>query len=213
MFGGPLVGVAAFVIIAIGLGWGLIALFNSMLDQTRRDVTATDLNHGFVAEGVYVTQKPLLLGYAADGRVMLFPERDDLPAEAPNRRTAATVAGYREYQAQVQAGEAGAARYRDLRGIVEPGTAIRVDQVIEDANNAQTKLLLRCTILTGPHQGQEAIGLHLEARSTDEKTGAPRYDPRPDLLTPARPAERPEPLQSDDPRDAGTDPAPPPDAP
>jgi len=213
MFGGPLVGVAAFVIIAIALGWGLITLFNAMLDQTRRDVTGTELNHGFVAQGVYLTQKPLLLGYAADGRLLLFPERDDLPRDAPGRRTAATLAGYRAYQAAVEAGGSGEARYRDLRGVVEPGTAIRIDRVIEDTDNAQTRLLLRCTVLTGPFEGEQPIGLHLEARSADDKTAAPRYDPRPELLVPARPADAADPLQSDDPQVPGTDPAPPPDAP
>lgn len=186
MFGGPAVGVAVFVIIAILLGWGLISLFGAMLDQTQRELSESGGDHGFVAGGLYLTDKPMLLGYLADGRVVLFPDRADLPAHARGRRTAPTVAGYRaDPDASV-----------DLIGVVEQGTAIRIEEVIEDADNAQTRLLVRIVVLDGPFAEQSAIGLHLEDRSTDPQTGRPRYDPRPELLIPARPADRPDPLQS-----------------
>ncbi|MEM1353755.1 MAG: hypothetical protein AAGH88_02615 [Planctomycetota bacterium] len=213
MFGGPLVGVVAFVIIAIGLGWGLIALFNGMLDQTRRDVTSSKLNHGFDTRGSYVLRKPMLLGYSADGRLLLFPERGDLPAGAPGRRTAATIEGYLAYRAKVESGGTEDARFRDLVGVVDAGTVIRINQVIEDADNAQTRLLLGCTVLSGTHEGVSALGLHLETRSTDEKTGKQRYDPRAELIAPDRTADSPEAVQSETEPPPGSDPAPPPDAP
>lgn len=203
MFGGPAVGVAVFVIIAILLGWGLISLFGAMLDQTQRELSESGGDHGFVAGGVYLTDKPMLLGYLADGRVVLFPDRADLPAHARGRRTAPTVAGYRaDPDASV-----------DLIGVLEQGTAIRVEEVIEDADNAQTRLLVRVVVLDGPFAEQSALGLHLEARSTDPQTGRPRYDPRPELLIPAKPADRPDPLQSTDgesvPDEPIADPSPP----
>lgn len=189
MIGGPWLGVAVFVVIAVGLGWGLTQILQAMLAQTAQTFNQADFDHGFDPDQPYLTTQPLLLGYFADGRVMLLPGKKNLPPDAPGRFKAAAIDDYRDNPDA----------YRDLIAIVEPGTALRFTEVIDDRNNAQSRILVKVELLTGPHASKTPLlGLHLESADINPQTDAPRYAPRDDLFTPAAPA----PVQSPADRDS-----------
>ena len=182
MFGGPWLGVIAFVVVAIFLGWGLITLLNMQLNQARHTLSQTELDHGFDPKIVYTLKRDLLLGYTADGRKTLLPGKDDLPKNAPGRHTAATIADFRGHPG----------KYPDLIGVVERNTRVRFVEVIDDRNNPQTRVLVRVQLLDGRFaQSKPVLGMHLESADTDQDTGQKRYLPRPDLFEPARPVQGP----------------------
>lgn len=181
MFGGPWLGVVAFIVVAIGLGWGLAAIFGQMLDQTSQTLSMQELDHGFDPDQTFVLKHDMLLGYQANGTPVLVPGRNDLPRYAPGRKQFPTIAQY-------QASTDPKADYPDLRGVVERKTRVRFVDVTDDRNNAQTRVLVRVELLTGPYAAKTPVlGLHLESADTDEETGAKRYVPHPDLFEPVEP--------------------------
>lgn len=185
MFGGPLLGVAAFLIIAVGIGWGLTKMFQGMLDQTAQTLQADELDHGFAPDTVYLTQKELFLGKRSGNDTVLLPAKEDLPPHTPNRGFIPTTAQYRK-SSNPQAD------YPDLLGIVERNTPVRFVQVIDDRNNAQTRLLVMVQIIDGPFaQADPVLGMHLESADTDAQTGERRYVPHPDLFAPVKPTNPP----------------------
>jgi hypothetical protein len=172
MFGGPWLAVVVFVVVAIGLGWGLISLFNQQLESDRRTQDASGFSHDFALHTAYTLNRDLLLGYMADGRVVLLPGRSDLPAGTPGRRSAVSLADYREKPAD----------YPDLIGIVEADTRVQFVEIVEDPNNPQTRLLVTLRLLDGPYARQTPVlGMHLE--SVDNSGEGKRYTPRADLFT------------------------------
>lgn len=174
MFGGPLLGVAVFIIIAVALGWGLIKLLQMQLDQATHALGQDEQQSGFDPEAVYTLKRDLLLGYLSDGRVVLFPGRDDLPEDAPRRRSAPRIADVRDRPGD----------FPDLIGIVEHNTRVRFVEVIEDLGNAQTHVLLRVELVDGPHatRSRPVLGMHLESVDTPEAGKPTRLIPRPDLF-------------------------------
>lgn len=185
MFGGPWLGVLVFVVIAIGLGWGLISLLQSGLDLSSQTLNAGELDHGFDPDTVYIVKKDLLLGYTADGRKTLLPGKADLPRGVPGRRSAATVAGLRDRPGD----------FPDLIGVVEHTTRVKFIDVIDDHDNPQTRILVMVKLLDGPYASvTPVVGMHLESADTVEGSEAKRYLPRPDLFEPVNP--EPGPVQS-----------------
>jgi len=182
MIGGPWLGVLAFVVVAIGLGWGLISLFNMQLGQATHTMSQDEIAHGFEPNVVYTLKRDLLLGYTADGREVLFPGKNDLPRHAPGRRSSATIAAYRDNPSA----------FPDLIGVAERNTRVRFVEVIDDRDNPQTRVLLRVELIDGPlARARPVLGMHLESADTDPDTGEKRYVPRPDLFQPAEPATGP----------------------
>lgn len=168
-----MLGVLVFVVVAIGLGWGLVRLFQARLDQTTHTLHGAELDHGFDPDVVYTLKRDLLLGYLADGRVVLLPGRDDLPRHAPGRRSAARVEDVR----------ANPEDFPDLIGVVERNTAVRFVEVIDDRENPQTRILLRAELLGGRYaRPQPVLGMHLESVDTGGEGDSRRYVPRPDLF-------------------------------
>ena len=111
MLGGPILGVAVFLIAAFLLGWGLISLLNIQIDGVVQDTTASDLDIRFDTDAVYIVQQDLLLGMNKDAQqVMLYPDYDALPPGTPNRRYIPRVADYRA--------DPGNEKYADTLGIV-----------------------------------------------------------------------------------------------
>lgn len=185
MLGGPWLGVIAFVVVAVALGWGLISLFNMQLGQATHTMSMEELEHGFDPDVVYALKRDLLLGYTADGREVLFPGKNDLPQHAPGRRSSATIADYK----------ANPSAFPDLIGVIERTTRVRFVEVIDDRDNPQTRVLLRVELIDGPFaRARPVLGMHLESADTDPDTGEKRYVPRPDLFQPVGPA--PGPVQS-----------------
>lgn len=176
MFGGPWLGLIVFIVIAVGLGWGLTKLFTGMSDQARQSIDADQLDHGFEPDVAYTLKQDLLIGVRTGGDAVLVPFKDDMPRSAPGRYTWPTR---EQYLADPQA-------YReshDLVGIVEQGTRVQFVEVIEDPGNPQTHILIMTRLLTGPYaQTTPVLGMHLESADTGDETGATRYAPRADLF-------------------------------
>jgi|GEM_PF-2374873 len=194
MFGGPWLGVIAFVVIAIGLGWGVAWFFSQAqqaADDLKPDLTDEDptAQHGFDPDVVYLTKRDLLLGYTADGRKTLFPAKGDLPRHAYGRRSAPTLKDVKSWTTDER-------NERDLIGIVEAGTPVRFVEVIEDPGNGQTKILLLVELIFGPYASRAPVlGMHLESADSGEEGGPTRLAPRPDLFESAEPVAGP--VQSD----------------
>lgn len=183
MFGGPWLGIAVFVLVAVGLGWGVHWFFKQarLADTTNTTGTQqTRAMQAFDPDSVYLLKQDLLLGYTANGLPTLFPARDELPAHAYGRRSVPTIQ-------QARAMTPDQLKQRDLKGVVVPGTPVRFVELIDDPDNAQTRILLQAVILQGPHaHPRPVLGMHLESADTDEATGAKRYAPREDLFTPVQ---------------------------
>ena len=173
MFGGPWLGVIAFVVVAVALGWGLISLLNAQLTHARHTLSQAELDHGFDPDIVYTLKHDLLLGYLADGRKTLLPGKDDLPRTAPGRHSAATISDFREHPE----------KYADLIGVVERNSKVRFVEVIDDRDNPQTRVLVMVEIIDGRYaQTRPVLGMHLESADIDKETGLKRYVPRGDLF-------------------------------
>ena len=182
MVGGPWLGVAVFLIIAVGLGWGLTKLFQSQLSQASQSLNEAELNHGFDPDTVYTLKRPLILGYLSDGRKTLFPAREDLPVNAPGRRSAARIA---ELRGSID-------NFPDLIGVVNEQTRVRFVEVIDDRDNPQTRVMVMVRLLDGPYaQRAPVLGMHLESADTVEggAEATTRYVPRPDLFQPRAPVQ------------------------
>lgn len=186
MLGGPWLAVVVFIVIAIGLGWGLISLLQQQLAGDRQRIDIGQFDHGFDPDAVYTLKRDMIVGYLADGRIVLLPERDDLPSGTPGRRSAASVEDLRNNPDD----------FPDLAGVVQAGTAVRFTQVIDDRANPQTRILVLTELLNGPYARKDPIlGMHLESVSRDEASGVRRYEPRDDLFEPIAAADGP--VQSD----------------
>lgn len=176
MLGGPWLGLLVFIVIAIGLGWGLTKLFQGMADQTRLTLDAEQLDHGFEPDVAYVLKRDLLIGVRTGGDPVIVPFKEDMPRNTPGRYTWPTS---EQYAANPDA-------YReshDLVGIIEQGTRVQFIEAIEDHDNAQTHLLIKTRLLTGAYaQTAAVLGMHLESADTEDETGATRYVPRADLF-------------------------------
>lgn len=176
MFGGPWLGVLVFILLAVGLGWGLTKLFQGMSDHTRQTLDHEQLDHGFDPNVAYTLQHDLLIGVRAGGDAVLVPFKDEMPRSAPGRYTWPTRQQYTDDPEAYRMSHS-------LVSIVEAGTRIQFVEVIEDHNNPQTHLLVMTRLLTGPHaQETPVLGMHLESADTDDETGATRYVPRTDLF-------------------------------
>ena len=185
MFGGPWLGLLVFVFIAIALGWGFSKLFQGMLEQTTQQLGAGELDHSFEPDTIYTLRQDLVLGYTSNGVQTLFPDRDALPRNAPGRRSMPSADEVRGMTTEEL-------KARDLRGVVERSTRVRFVEVIDDRDNAQTRVLVKVELLDGPYASPTPVlGMHLESADTDEETEATRYLPRADLFEPA-----PGPVQS-----------------
>lgn len=194
MFGGPLLGVAVFLAIAVGIGWGLTKLFQSMLDQTVQTLETQTLDHGFNPDTVYLTQKEMLIGRRSYGDLVIAPGKEDLPPNAPSRHYWPTT---QQYRASADPGK----DYPDLVGLIERNTPVRFVEVIDDRDNAQTRVLVKVQVLDGPFaQAQPVLGMYLESADKDPESGEERYDPRADLFKRFKPEVRPDPtpVQSSD---------------
>lgn len=187
MLGGPWLGVIAFLVVAVALGWGLTKVFQAMLDQTALTLEAETLDHGFDPDATYITRKDLLLGVNSDSSVvMLVPGRDDLPNSAPGRRRWPTTAQYKDDPDTYKA---------YMIGIVEQGTRVQFVEVIDDPTNMQSRITVMTRVLDGPHQNtQTYTGVHLESADTDGEGGYERCEPRADLFELVPP--EPGPVQS-----------------
>ncbi len=173
MLGGPWLAVIVFLVIAIGMGWALISIFQQQLTGDRQLNGSAELDHGFDFEVAYELKRDMMLGYLADGRVVLLPGRNDLPTDAPGKRSAASIEELRNAPQD----------YPDLAGIVEAETRVRFVEVVDDRNNPQTRILVLTELLTGPYaRTTPVLGMHLESADTDEQTGQTRYEPRSDLF-------------------------------
>lgn len=173
MFGGPWLAVLVFIVVAIGAGWGLISLFQQQLAGDRQRGEASQFDHGFALETTYELKRDMIVGYLADGRVVVLPERNDLPPGTPGKRSAASVEDLRDNPQD----------YPDLAGILTAGTELQFVEVINDRANAQTRLLVLMRVISGPYARKTPVlGMHLESVDTDEQTGEKRYVPRADLF-------------------------------
>lgn len=185
MFGGPWLGLIAFIVIAIGLGWGLTKLFQGMIDHTRETLEAEDLAHAFEDDVAYALQKDMLIGRRASGDPVLVPFKEDMPRGAPGRYTWPTQADYANDTEAYS-------KSHDLVGLAKQGTLVQFVEVIEDHDNAQTRVLVMARLLTGPYARKTPVlGMYLEKTDTDEVTGQRRYVPRADLFEIAVGAEGP----------------------
>ncbi|MEM9111060.1 MAG: hypothetical protein AAGC72_13655 [Planctomycetota bacterium] len=173
MFGGPWLAVIVFMIIAIGLGWGFTQLLKGMTEQTRQALAAETLQHDFDPDTAYRTKRDLVLGYLADGRIVLLPGRDDLPAGTPNKRSAVSIDELRDTPDE----------YPDLIGILDTGTAVQFVEVIDEPDNPQTRILVMTRLLSGAYARKTPVlGMHLESADSGEGKGPTRYRPRGDLF-------------------------------
>ena len=173
MFGGPWLAVLVFIVIAIGLGWGLISLFQQQLSSDRQRGGSAELDHGFDLEVAYEVKRDLMLGYLADGRIVLLPGKHDLPSGTPGKRSAVSIEAFRKNPQG----------YPEHIGILDAGTKVQFTKVVDDLNNAQTRILVLVRLLSGPNARKTPVlGMHLESADTDEQTGAKRYVPRSDLF-------------------------------
>lgn len=180
MFGGPWLGVIVFVVIAIGLGWGVQWFFkqagqasDTQKSRQANDSAAADID----PEQIHIVQRDLLLGYTANGTPTLFPARDDLPTHAYGRRSIPTIK-------QARAMTRAQLKERDLAGVVVRSTPVRFVELVEDPTNAHTRVLFKLEIIEGPYAGPTPVlGMHLETADTDQATGAKAYTPREDLFT------------------------------
>lgn len=176
MFGGPWLGVLVFIVIAIGLGWGLTKLLQGMTEQTRQTLDAEQLIHGFDPDVAYVLKHDLLLGVRTGGDVVIVPFKDDMPRSAPGRYSWPTAKQYAD-------DPGGHNETHDLVGIVEAGTKLQFVEVIEDIDNPQTRIFVRTRLLSGRYARKTPVlGMHLESADIDDETGATRYVPRADLF-------------------------------
>lgn len=175
MFGGPWLGIIVFVVIAIGLGWGLTMLFRGMIDHTHQITSESDFDHGFDADKPYTLKRDLVLGFRVGGDdVALVPFKEDLPRGAPGRYTWPTATQFAE-------DPEGFKKSHALIGAVAAGTQVQFVEVIDDRDNQQTRVLVMTRLLNGPYARKTAVlGLHLE--SVDSDAEATRYVPRPDLF-------------------------------
>ncbi|MEO0475036.1 MAG: hypothetical protein AAF085_03550 [Planctomycetota bacterium] len=179
MLGGPWLGVLVFIVIAIGLGWGVMKFFETAGDMAQSfDEFA---GHGFDAQHVYTLERDLLIGYTADDRPVLFPSKEDLPRQAYGRKAAQTIEEVRSMSAEEL-------KKADLIGVVERGTRVRfVDlhiRPIGSDRGADVMVELR----DGPYASRATVvGMYLESADRDEQTGKTRFVPRADLFEPAEP--------------------------
>lgn len=174
MLGGPVLGVALFLVIAVLLGWGLVSILNIQLDGTTREGGSGAIDDRFDTDAVYILQRDLLLGINAGGdQVFLYPDYDGLPTGTPNRRYTPRVADY--------LADPGKAEFSDVLGVVEAGTRVRFLRLIEDAGNLQTRFLVDTLVLDGTHEGIHARGMFLESIAADSE-GGPIVSPREDLF-------------------------------
>lgn len=179
MFGGPWLGVIVFVLIAVGLGWGVAKFFQAVND-VQPSMTDGVLRDNIDPDAIYTLKTDLLLGYTANGTPTLFPSRDDLPRHAYGRRAVPTIA-------QALAMDAEQLAQRDLAGVVARSTPVRFVELVRDPGNQQTPVMLMVEVLQGPHASPTPVlGMHLESADTDEATGAKRYPPREDLFAPVQ---------------------------
>jgi len=198
MLGGPILGVAVFLIAAFLLGWGLISLLNIQIDGAVRDSAVSDLDDRFDPDVVYIVQQDLLLGLNRDAQaVMLYPDFDGLPAGTPNRRYIPRVADY--------LADPGHADYKDTLGVVAAGTRVRFERLTEDAGNRQTRYVVHTVVLDGEHADIHARGMFLEtvtAGDDGRRVVAPREDLFRAVDVPIGEADEPaaadEPIQSPD---------------
>lgn len=185
MIGGPWLGIAVFVVIAIGLGWGVHWFFEQA--QSASDFsTSTEQRiddkpkHDFDPDTVYQLKQPLLVGFTSDGRIALLPARDELPRHAPNRRAMPTIQEVRGWDDQKL-------KQNDLIGIAQRHTRVRFTDALLDPDNMQTRFLVLVQALDGRFEGlQPMLGMHLETADTDKETGDRRYVPRDDLFEPVQ---------------------------
>jgi len=188
MFGGPWLGVIVFIVIAIGLGWGLISVLQQQLDHAAQTASQAELDHAFDPGAAYLLKQDLMLGYLADGRIALLPGRDELPPDTPGKRSTASIDELR----------ASPENYPDLIGVVEAGTKVQFVEVIDDRGNPQTRILVMTRLVSGTYaRDTPVLGMHLESTDTDVETGDTRYMPRSDLFemieTKATPVQSPVP--------------------
>jgi len=185
MIGGPWLGVIAFLIVAVALGWGLTKLFQGMLEHTTQTLDTQELDHGFDLGGVYLTQKDLLIGRRSYGDLVVAPGAEDLPPGTPGKHHWPTTTEYR-------AAADPARDYPDLDGLIERRTPVQFVEVIEDADNAQTRVLVRLVVMDGPFAAEKPVlGMHLESADTNPETGEKRYQPRGDLFELLQPGQPP----------------------
>ncbi|MEM9416335.1 MAG: hypothetical protein AAGA29_12800 [Planctomycetota bacterium] len=171
MLGGPLLGVAAFLVVAVLLGWGLTKLFNLQLAGTVHQANEVEIDQGFEPDTVYILQRDLLLGHTTARELVLFPGRDDLPANAPNRRFVPTLAEYRNDPS----------KYEAIVAVIPASTRVQFIGLTIDSHNRQTDVHVRTHLLDGEHAGLHVTGQHLEQSGTSE-AGHRRIEPRADLL-------------------------------
>lgn len=193
MIGGPWLGLIVFIIIAIGLGWGLISLLQQQLSSNAHSSSTEQFDHGFNPDAIYTLKRDLVLGYLADGRIVLLPGRNDLPKSAPGRRSAVSVQEFRDNPQD----------HTEHIGVAEAGTRVQFVEVIDDRNNPQTRILVLTRLLTGPYaHTTPVVGMHLE--SADAESEQRRYVPRPELFEIVEPeagpvqSEVPAPTQSNE---------------
>ena len=176
MIGAPWLGLIVFVLIAIALGWGLTQVFKGMADQTRQSLHSDTFAQDFDPARIYILQTDMLLGIRAKGDVVLVPFKDEMPVGVQGRYTWPTR---QQYIAQPEAYN----ESHDLVGIIEAGTHVRFDEVIEDDLNPQTRVLVMTYVLTGPYKRKAPVlGMYLESVDRDDESGATRYKPRADLF-------------------------------
>jgi hypothetical protein len=171
MIGGPWLGVIAFIVIAIGLGWGLISLLQQQMNSTAHTNAAGEFNQDFDPDAIYTLKRGLVLGYLADGRIVLLPGRNDLPKGTPGRRAAVSVEELRDNPQD----------HTEHIGVAEAGTRVQFVEVIDDRNNQQTRVLVMTRLLSGPYaRTTPVLGMHLE--SADTESEGTLYVPRADLF-------------------------------
>ena len=173
MLGGPVLGAAVFLAVAVLAGWGLIELFK-LQSTPIAQTTADHQSHGFDPADEYHLLRDLLLGYTSDGRLVLYPDQDDLPRHAPNRRSVPTIDQYRQSPD----------KHPDLLGVVEAGTRVQFLELIEDPNNRQTRILVQVRLLDGAFADKTVLGMYLEQTihsGVDEPQNT-IYVPRDDLF-------------------------------
>ncbi|MFK7788577.1 MAG: hypothetical protein AB8C95_03645 [Phycisphaeraceae bacterium] len=173
MLGGPWLAVVVFIVVAIGMGWGLITLLQQQITGDRQRSETGQFEHDFDPDIDYELKRDMIIGYLADGRVVLLPGRNDLPSGTPGKRSAASVEELRSNPED----------FPDLAGIVDAGTKLQFVEFIDDQANPQTRILVLTRLITGPYARKTPVlGMHLESVDTDEQTGEKRYVPRADLF-------------------------------
>lgn len=172
MLGGPWLGVLVFVVIAIGLGWGIAQVFKAA-GNVMQEVDEFH-GHGFDPEAFYTLKRELLLGYSADGRKVLFPGRDALPLDAYGRSSVPTIE-------EAMAMTADELKQADLIGVVKPGTRVRfVDLHVQPTGSDRGADVLVTLPEGALPTSQPVLGMYLE--SADKEAEKVRYEPRADLF-------------------------------